>query len=191
LKHSIDELLSIIDRYYPRGLYPDDPGYDDCEEHRRLVQARIRAAAEGNPWDALRERLRLQFPKGLMNRSLGLYTGDYDAAYLGSVTLPARGWFDRYRALHFMISFLVPYFVVYGAANVVAPVTDGGQVNRHISFTFAPDEEPHARALTEEILNVFPGYEPMPPEIGHIRLPADIKCIPEGTIYKALFTSVL
>ena len=191
MKHSVEELLSVVYRFYPRGLYASDPRYRDTEEHRRLVQARIQAAAEGSRWDVLLQRLRVRFPEGLMNRSLGLYTGDNDAAYEGSLTLPARGWYDRYRALYFTVSFLVPYYVVYSSVNVVAPVTHGGQGTRHTNFTFTPDEEPLARALTEEILAVFPGYEPMPPEIGNIPLPADIKSFYEGTIYSALFIDMM
>jgi hypothetical protein len=190
MKHSVDELLAVIYRYYPRGLFPDDLGYHNTEEHRRLVQARLQAAAEGGPWDVLLERLYARFPNAIMNRSLGLYTGDYDGAYLASLKLPPRGSHEKHHSLHLMIGFLVPYYVVYSAANVLAPVT-GAQGNRHIAFTFTPDEEPHARALTEEILAVFPGHEPMPPEIGNIPLPADIKSFVEGTIYEALFTSPL
>jgi hypothetical protein len=191
MKHSVNALLAVISWYYPRGLYPDDPGYHDTEEHRRLVQARIQAAAEGSPWDALLERLRVRFPKALVNRSLGLVTGNYDGAYLGSIKLPSRGWYERHHELNLMISFLVPYYVVYSAANVLAPVTDGGQVNRYVSFIFTPDEAPHVHALVEEILAVFPDYERMPPEIGNIPLPDYIESFHEGTIYKALFTSTL
>ncbi|HLL52392.1 MAG TPA: hypothetical protein VK447_02540 [Myxococcaceae bacterium] len=178
--------MSVVYRYYPRDLYPSDPGYRDTEEHRRLVQARIQAAAEGGPWDVLLQRLCTRFPKAITNGSLGLFTGDYDAAYEGSLTLQARGWYDRYRALYFTISFLVPYYVVYSCANVVAPVTHAGQGTRHINFTFTPDEEPLARALTEEILAVFPGYEPMPPEIGFLPVP-EIETFSEPTLYKTLF----
>ncbi|HLL55626.1 MAG TPA: hypothetical protein VK447_18845 [Myxococcaceae bacterium] len=191
MKHSVDELLAVIYRYYPRGLYPDDPGYHDTEEHRRLVRARLKAAAEGGPWDVLLDHLYARFPDAVMNRSLGLFTGSYDAGYQGSISLPLRGWYEKYRAVYCVISFLVPYYAVYTAANVVAPVTHGGQMTCYRDFTFTPDEEPYARALTEEILAGFPGYEPMPPEIGYTPLPADIKSFWKGTIYDALFTEAM
>lgn len=185
-----DELLSVVYRFYTRGIRAEDPGYNDTEEHRRLVDVRRRAGAEGNPWRVLLDRLYRRIPRAsIHNGSLHLSTGHYDAGYVGALFLPTRGPHETHHQVGFLISFLVPCYVVYSAVVVVAP-TDTG-LARHIEFTFSPDEEPHARTLTEEILAVFPGYEPMPPEIGNIVVPdvvAGVKPLGKTTLYHCLFT---
>jgi hypothetical protein len=46
MKPSVDELVDVVYRHYPRGLLSDDPGYAETEAHRRLVAARRRAGAD-------------------------------------------------------------------------------------------------------------------------------------------------
>ena len=193
MKHSPDELLSIAHRYYARGIHQYDPGYQDTEEHRRLVQTRIQAGAEGNPWrNILLRRLRARFPGfTVQDGSLHLPTGQHDAGYVGWLWLPPRGPQEKNHVIGFLISFLAPYYVLYSSAHVAAPGGTPQDWSQEIRFTFAPDEEPYARAVTEEILSIFPDREPLPPEIGNIVVPdvvAGNQSMGQTTLFHCLFT---
>ena len=125
-----------------------------------MVDARRRAGAEGNPWRVLLDRLYKQIPRdSIHNGSLHLLTGHYDAGYVGSLFLPTRGPHDTHHQLSFLISFLVPCYVVSSLVLAVAPTTRSSGVARYTQFTFTPDEEPYAQIITEEILAVFGGPE--------------------------------
>lgn len=186
------DLLPIVYRFYPRGIDEYAPGYKDTEQHRRLVHARIQAGAEGNPWSMLLRRIRAHFPGAIMhNGSTHLPTGGLDGGYVGWLELPPRGWHEVHRKIGFLISFLAPCYVVYGASIVIAPTTDNSGRAQDIRFAFSPDEEPHVQAITEEILSVFPGYKPIPSEIGNVIVPdvvAGNKMMGQTTLYLCLFT---
>ena len=117
MKHSVDELIDIAHRYYPRGM-PVDDRYKATEESRRLVAARRRAGADSEPWRALLRRLGDQFPESIVqDRSSHLPTGDFDASYSGEIYRPkAPGEHDH--TVGFLVSILVPYYIVYSARIV-------------------------------------------------------------------------
>lgn len=184
-------LLPIVYRYYSRGMNEYDPGYTETEEHRRLIQARLQASAEGNPWSVLLGRLYARFPRGIHNASLHLPTGRMDAGYAGWLELPVRGWYEVHHKVGFLISFIAPCYVVYGASIVIAPTTRGTGRAQDIRFAFTPDEETYVRAITGEILSVFPGHEPLPPEVGNVIVPdvvAGNQMMGQTTLYHCLFT---
>lgn len=188
---SPENLLSLVYRYYPRGMNEDAPGYKETEEHRRLIRARIQASAVGNPWTVLLDRLYARFPRGIHNGSLHLPTGGMDAGYVGWLELPPRGWYEVHHKVGFLISFIAPRYVLYSASVVVAPTTRSSGRTQDIRFAFTPDEEPHAHALAGEISFVFPGYEPLPPEVGQVIVPdvvAGNKRMGQTTLYHCLFT---
>jgi hypothetical protein len=63
--------------------------------------------------------------------------------------------------------------------------------SQQIRFTFTASEEPYARAITEEIQSVFPGYEALPPELGHMPVPdvaAGNMPLGRATLYHCVFT---
>ena len=194
MKQTPAELIATAYQFYPRGLEETDPRYKDSEEHRRLVQARLQASVEGNPWMTLLDRLQTRFPDNMVqNDSQHLPTGQNDAGYLGLLWLPTRGPHEKSHQLGFLISFLVPAYVLYSAANVLAPTTKPYPTARHITLTLSPDEEPYARALTDEILAVFPGFEPLSPEVGNLPVPevvSGIKSQGDRTLYQCLFTDL-
>lgn len=117
MKHSVDELIALAYRYYPRGMAADDR-YKETEEYGRLVAARRRAGAECEPWRAMLRLLRDQFPENIVqNRSSHLPTGDFDASYSGEIYLPnTPGEHDH--TVSFLVSFLVPYHIVYSSRCV-------------------------------------------------------------------------
>ncbi|WP_437693255.1 hypothetical protein [Sorangium sp. So ce176] len=131
MKHSIDELLDVVYRYYPRGVGMMDDGDIDVqrcmetEEHDRLVRARIQAS-KGDRWRDLRRRIRDGFPGRFMNHSLHLPAGGYDACYSFSIDMPE----STGRKLWFHVSFLVPYYIVHSerAINIVKRTRDSFSV---------------------------------------------------------------
>ncbi|WP_437924627.1 hypothetical protein WMF37_37235 [Sorangium sp. So ce291] len=115
MKHTIDQLLDVVYRYYPRGIegpdphkfWQDDSHREQTEEHARLVAARIQASKDER-WHAMRRRISERFPDVLlMNRSLHLHAGGCDACYSFTVSPPNAPniWFH--------VSFLAPHYVVY------------------------------------------------------------------------------
>jgi hypothetical protein len=118
MKHSIEELIQVVYRYYPRGLLIDDPRYKESEEYQRLVAARRQAGTNNDQWRAMLRRLGDQFPKnGVQNRSLHLPGGDWDACYsccLFLATAPG----EHYHSVEFLVSFLVPYVRAEGKPRV-------------------------------------------------------------------------
>jgi hypothetical protein len=134
MRHSIDELLGIAYRHYPRGMSSDHAGHRYTEEHRRLVAARRQAGAAHDPWRAMLRRLGAQLPEHLVtNRSLHLPMGDWDACYSGSIDLsrPASDYplplpdpdalpasVEGPPSVDFLVSFLCPYYIIYGSRYV-------------------------------------------------------------------------
>jgi hypothetical protein len=192
MKQSLEELLSVAYQYYARGVWPDDPAYQQTVEYRRLVQARKEAGAEGNPWRVLLDRLYERLPNGkLQNGSLHLPGGGFDACYSGRLWLEPRGVQEKNHELGFLISFLVPSYVVYSFSMVAVPGSDPHDWEQKINFVLSADEQLVARIITEEILSVFPGYEPMPPEVGNTIVPdvaTGLRYLGKATIFDCLFT---
>lgn len=122
MKHSADELIAVAYRYYSRGGCYDD-SFEQTEEHRRLVEARIQAGTGTNRdcWRALLRRIREQFPGSeVQNRSIHLETGTFDAGYSGAIHLPLAAG-EHGHSLGFLISFLAPYYIIYSHRVVDDP----------------------------------------------------------------------
>jgi hypothetical protein len=119
MKHSFDELLDIVYRYYPRGVgITDDGDIDDqlckkTEEHARLVAARIQASKDER-WHSMLRRIGDRFPGMLMNHSLHLPTGGWDGCYSFTIDLPD----SNDRTLWFQVSFLAPYYIVHSSRTI-------------------------------------------------------------------------
>ncbi|MGK3998161.1 hypothetical protein [Sorangium sp. So ce1024] len=127
MKHSIDELLGIVYRYYPRGVGLTDDGDIDVqlckktEEHARLVSARIRASKDER-WHSMLRRIAERFPGMLMNHSLHLPTGGWDGCYSFTINLPG----SASGPIWFHVSFLAPYYIVHclRTVEIVKQTTD-------------------------------------------------------------------
>ncbi|WP_437912669.1 hypothetical protein WME73_37330 [Sorangium sp. So ce302] len=117
MKHSLDELLDIVYRYYPRGVGITDDVDEELirqtEEHARLVAARIQASKDER-WHSMLRRIEGRFPRMLRNHSLHLTTGGCDGCY--SFTIDLRK--STSDPLWFQISFLAPYYVVHRPCTV-------------------------------------------------------------------------
>ena len=118
MKHSVAELMDVVYSYYPRGLLTNDPRYNESQEYRRLVDARRQAGAHNAPWNDFLGRLCARFPGNVVqNRSLHLPTGGWDACYSGRIDLPTSPG-EYHHTVGFMVSFLIPYYVIYSSRIV-------------------------------------------------------------------------
>lgn len=119
MKHSTEELMRIVYRYYPRGLLADDLRYTQSEEYRRLEAARRRAGAENDLWRTMLRRLGDHFPQNsVQNRSLHLPAGGCDACYSARIYLSTNVPGEYYHHIGFLVSFLAPYYLVYSVRCV-------------------------------------------------------------------------
>jgi hypothetical protein len=200
MKHTIDDLLGIVYRYYPRrGRSTDQLGPSlrtKTAEHARLVAARCQAATDER-WHALRQRVAERFPGLVVDQSLYLATGACDACY--SLTISRPDTIDH-AMVWFRVSFLAPYYIVYKSRLVdVATEPEGFnvivkgipfyvprsamgpefvpldekvmRVNRQdITFDLAPDEQLYAEWIARDIEATFE-CEPMPHEVGTVLVP--------------------
>jgi hypothetical protein len=156
------DLLALVYRFYPRGLLVGGPDYDDTEERYRQREAARRGAAEYPTWDAMTDRLGARYP--LMSHSVCLLAGWCVPAYSADIEIPGY-------VIGFHVSLLGP---CYG-----------------IRRTGAPGEEPVAHDLAREIEATYPGYEPIPPELGNEVVPdvsLDKRLFGEATIYDCLLS---
>jgi hypothetical protein len=159
------ELLEVVYRFYPRGVARHEPEYDTCEEHRRLSDAARRAVVEYPTWKAMIRRLEARY--SLQNESLFLLSGGADPGY------SARVWLTDESALSLHVSILGPYYGIHRPGT--------------------PEDEPAASEVAREIKTTYPGYEPVPPELGNEVVPdVDLDGAPlgEATIYVCLFSIV-
>ncbi|WP_437577705.1 hypothetical protein [Sorangium sp. So ce887] len=173
MKITRSELLDVVYRFYPRGVHKimriyvpsGEPVYEDTEEHRRLVEAANRGRAEYPTWKAMIRRVGDRY--GLQNESLNLFAGGIDPGY------SARIWLTDETALSFHVSLLGPYYGIH--------------------LPGIPEEEPVAREIAGEIEATYPGYQPIPPELGNEVVPdvdMDGVSMGEATIYVCLFSVV-
>ncbi|WP_437672220.1 hypothetical protein [Sorangium sp. So ce131] len=180
MKITRSELLDLVYRFYPRGMHkisrihvpPGELVYVDTEEHRRLVEAANRGRAEYPTWEAMIHLLGDRY--GLQNESLSLVSGGADPAYSARIYRPKDlepvPSPNSRASLSFHVSLLGPYYGIHDAGE--------------------PDEIP--AAVAQEIEATYPGYQPIPPELGNEVVPDvdmdGVKMMGEATIYMCLFS---
>ncbi|MGK3959259.1 hypothetical protein WMF01_01640 [Sorangium sp. So ce1667] len=175
------DLLDVVYRFYPRGVLPimriyvppNEPVYDDTEEYRRLVEAATRGRAEYPAWKSMIRRLGDRYR--LQNESLHLLSGGVVPAYSARIYRPKDfepvPSLSNRASLSFHVSLLGPYYGIH----------DVGE----------PDEKP--AVIAEEIAATYPGYQPIPPELGNEVVPdvaTDWASFGKVTIYTCLFSDV-
>jgi hypothetical protein len=136
------ELLEIVYWFYPRDLPPTSPRYNATEEAQRQRDAVRRGAAAYPTWEAMLGRLSARYP--VVDESRSLLAGSRDSAYSASIEIPGR-------KLGFHVSLLGPYYGIHR--------------------TGLPVEAPAALDLAREIEATYPGYAPIPRELGNEVVP--------------------
>ncbi len=162
---SLAELIEVVYSFYPRGLYAGGLGYEDTVERQRQRDAARRGVAAFPTWKAMIRRLGARYP--LMDHSLHLLAGGLDPAYSAAIDIPEGG------TLYFHVSLLGPYYGIHR--------------------TDAPGEEPAARDIAREIEAAYPGYQPIPPELGDEVVPdvaLDKRWFGQATIYECLLSEL-
>ncbi|MEO7591531.1 MAG: hypothetical protein ABI134_09990 [Byssovorax sp.] len=200
MKHSIEELKAIAYQYFPRDLEGSDTAYEHTEEYRRRQAARARASGDYEVWSRMLDRIEARFPSELHANVLvenlcyfleSPTAGPSDRCFSGALWLATRASEEKQHKLGFLVSFVVPYYVVYSntLVSLQQPAAERDS-ERVIGFQLSPDEAPFARGLAEEIEAAFPGYQPMLPEVGKVILPDidDLHELGQVTIFDCLFT---
>ncbi len=155
------ELLEVVYRFYARGMEHDDPGYQATEEHWRQEDAAKRAVVGAPTWIAMLDRLEARH--GFVDRQGLLRADTFCPAWSAGIYLPGS-------RIGFCVCVVGPY---YG-----------------IRRTGAVGEEAAALDIAREIEATYPGYQPIPPELGDEVLPdvADAVGFGRTTIYHCLLS---
>lgn len=202
MKHSTQQLLDMAYEYFPRGVTRRDPGYELTAEVLRQKAARIPASAQYDRWRGMLRRLRDRFPADqypgveVHNQSLFLQVptagANKDRCFTGQVWLPIRAPREKHHMLEFLVSFVVPYYAIRSECQIPRQPAPGElDTDFETSFDLTPDEEPFARAATEEIERTFSGYEPINQDVGLTVVPdivAGSRWFGEATIFTCLFS---
>jgi len=196
MKHSPEALIELARQYYPGiGITPSTPEYRQTEEHRRLIERRRRAitSAEYEVWRGLLRRLRDRFPACDVENAFPHFWGAGPVgAHVGGICLPTLARDVGFHSLVFEVSFLVPYYVLHSYRYLWLDESDShGNLfpPAERRFELTPEEQPYADGVAQEIAVVYPGYEFMPPEVGHVVVPDvqhPLKLAGEATIYDCL-----
>ena len=114
-RFSVGALVELVHRYYPAGLYADDPRYRASEQHPRLEAARRAAQEDDSAWRNFLQRIREELP----GSSLWDVSGPrelYDPSRRVRVYLPdAQGPEGERRALVVAVSILAPVHLLYAS----------------------------------------------------------------------------
>jgi hypothetical protein len=157
------ELLEVVYRFYPPGLHTSAPGYGDTDQRQRQRDAARRGAAEYPTWRAMLRRLSARYELA-SDDSLCVPAEWYTPACSASIAIPGR-------KLGFHVSLLGPYYGIHR--------------------TGLPVEELPALDLAREIEATYPGYEPIPPELGDELVPdvcVDHRQLGQATIYDCVLS---
>ncbi len=202
MRHSIQQLMDTAHEYFPRGILPRDPGYEQTPEWLRQKAARVGVVGQYQTWRALLRRLEARFAGDqshgveVRNQSLFLQAATsgtpWDRCFTGQLPLPCRTPNESAHYLEFLVSFVVPYYAIRSERHVRAASADAEpRVEVETSFELSPDEVPFAETIAEEIERSFPGHERMPPDIGLTVVPdvqAGSKWFGEATLFTCLFS---
>jgi hypothetical protein len=127
MNHTLQELVAAANEYFPKGIPGSDPMYGQTPEARRQKAARASASARYDDWQAMLSRLADRFPADQFpgvapdNWSTFLQVAEAttrDRCYTGVLWLPSSSPEKRGPKLEFLVSFVVPYYVIYSSRLV-------------------------------------------------------------------------
>jgi hypothetical protein len=106
-------LIQLLHRYYPSGLWPDDPAYNATEEAQRLTALLASARDDARAWKAFIERLPQEFPDHQIWDATHLWL---DPCFNCRIGLPgSQVGGARYDTLVCLLSVLAPVYALYGS----------------------------------------------------------------------------
>lgn len=121
MRHSVQELVATAHEYFPRGIPSVDPRYGQSPEVLRQKAVRVPVSAQYVRWRAMLDGLRLRFPEAqfpgvhVENACYFLQVAtatNHDRCFTGQIWLPARSPLETHHKLEFLVSFVVPYYVL-------------------------------------------------------------------------------
>lgn len=209
--HSVDELIQIAYRYYPRGarLLTQEGGGAEKQaiEQRRLGDACRQAYTERGTFVSLLDRLQVGLPDAEICYELTHLAAGVGASYSADIVIPPKT--DNHY-LRLQVSVIAPCYVIayhraYRISGVTCPEfppppgtppyeiepTDTPMPHGLVwseyspfetSLDLIPDHESYARIIASEMESTFPGYQLLAPEIGKQVVP-DVIADP-GLCYK-------
>jgi hypothetical protein len=185
MAHTIAELISIVYRYYPVGIWDENPAYWASPEHQRK-QAAIHASEPfDSKWQQVLDGLKARFPECALDDWTHLrHPGNIEVCYYGRLLLP-RSPNGLDHIVVGLVSVLVPYYFIFCETALPHDM-------RHSAVRYQPMiiEDQYFRGVGEEIERAF-GYGYMPPEVGLAIAPHVIafnRIFGTATLYDCLFT---
>lgn len=190
MTHTVEQLIKLALGYHPLDKGETGPERHSNPEAERRREAHVRACASYRDWVAMLRRLEARFPGHEVNNRCifrqSPSSSMYDLAYSGTLSLPVRNAKEQYRYLGFMASIVVPFYVLYDCARL-----DRADDVWSIGFQFAGEELAIAEDVGRELEVTFPGYSPMPEELGKAIVPGvrtSVKRPGEATVYDCLMS---
>jgi hypothetical protein len=186
VKQTLLDLQEGIYRHYPKGIPASDPLYKASPEHRRLVDARREAGRLKHRWQELLAHVRCQWPSlHVMDKSLHLLAGDWDAGYVGDLAGSVEGDFT----IGFAVSFIVPCYAVYTWTYPEPSLLS--RRFRTASLDLTPQQQAYAGPIAEWIARAWPTHQPLSAEMGAVAVPdvATNMCgLGEATVFDCVLT---
>src|SRR5690349_13511030 len=152
MKHSTVDLLGIIHNFYPPSMWPDEAGYSETPQDRRLMEA-TRAAGTGadyERWKAMLDRLRATYPAQIHDTSLHLTAAERSPCYEAICRLKKTE--DEDHHLGVCVSFLAPYYLIHSWHWTRA------RRRPQVRFELDEAERPYAQGIADEIEATY-GFE--------------------------------
>lgn len=204
MKHTEQQLIDIAHLYFPQ-LPVTAPGHEQTPEAQRRQGALAVGRAQYPTWVAMLRRIEARFPEGehpgvsVQNLSMGLLAAGSmvdDLCYSAYLWLPLREAAETSHCLTFRVSFVVPYHSIRSESLVRSRMyyarSGGDDVDRQETFDLAPEEQPYAAVLDEEIAAAYPGHERMPADVGQTVVPGvqvGSRMAGGATLFDCLFSS--
>ena len=156
MNHTVVDLVAKAHEYFPRGIPSVDPRYGQSPEVLRQKAVRVPVSALYDPWRAMLDRLRLRFPEARVpavhveNACYFLQVAtatNHDRCFTGQIWLPARSPLETHHKLEFLVSFVVPYYVLQSSHfedDLETPEVPAAQRGRIViegdtMYVFPPD----------------------------------------------------
>jgi hypothetical protein len=163
-RFSAKALLKLVHRYYPSGIYEDDPRYRQSEEYLRLDAVRWAAYEDKTSWKRFLQRVREQLPECTLWDLPGL---PYDPSRRVRVYLPdSQVPVGEHKAVVVLTSILAPVHILHASREV-----DLGEEHSTSQAWFPPlppEFQPYEAKLDALVRDSF----------GTVRLPEEVLLTP-------------
>jgi hypothetical protein len=186
-RFSAGALVELVRRYYPTGLYGDDPRYQESTEYQRLRDLYRKAQEDDATWQRFLQHVREQIPECSVFDMPGL---PYDPSRRVRVYLPdSQVLAGEHKAVVAILSILAPVHILH-ASHEKVDLDEERATSRTWFPPLPPEFQPYEARLDALVRDSF----------GSVRLPNDVLFTPvpelqlgnedlgEGKLIHCLFT---